>query len=265
MIRLRSAIAAALLTVAPAVHGQAFSPGEETTFQVRYLGLPTGEGRISVGQPAGDVWPVIFQAKTDGIAGFIDIREHLVSYWDAVRRLPRGSDLRAYEAGDYHADGVRIDREKGQVTFEVTRNGRRTARAVPAPADVQDLTSAFMWLRLQPLAPGERHEIPIASGQQQFPLTAEVLGRDTVETPAGTFRCVKVKVRTGITGPFASKRDLMLWLSDDPRHLFVRASADFAVGSVVATLTSHRPGAPPRAPARNAIAEDGARRAGASR
>jgi uncharacterized protein DUF3108 len=34
-----------------------------------------------------------------------------------------------------------------------------------------------------------------------------------------------------------------MWLSDDSRHVLVRASADFAVGSIVATLKSYRPGA----------------------
>jgi hypothetical protein len=69
-----------------------------------------------------------------------------------------------------------------------------------------------------------------------------VLGRETVETPAGTFPTVKVKVRTAFEGKFSTKRDTFLWLSDDPRHLLVRMSADFAVGSVVATLKSYRPG-----------------------
>lgn len=75
---------AALLAAVPASRADAFAPGEETVFSVRYLNLPTGEGRIVVGQPEGDVWPVIFQAKTEGVAGFIDIREHLVSYWDST-------------------------------------------------------------------------------------------------------------------------------------------------------------------------------------
>ena len=107
----------------------------------------------------------------------------------------------------------------------------------PGPADVQDLTSALMWLRHQPLEPGDRHDVPICSGTRQFMLVAEVVGRDTVETPVGTFRTVKVKVRTAFEGKFSTKRDTFLWLSDDPRHVLVRMSADFAVGSVVAKVT----------------------------
>jgi hypothetical protein len=51
-----------------------------------------------------------------------------------------------------------------------------------------------------------------------------------------------VQVRTGFDGKFATRRDTSLWLSDDARHVLVRFSADFAIGSVVATLRSYRPG-----------------------
>ena len=144
---------------------QAFAPGEETVLQVRYLSLPTGEGRITVGQPEGDVWPVIFQARTQGVAALIDIREHLVSYWDRPRGSSRGFDLRAYEVGDFHADSARFDRANGTATFERQRNGSRTSKTFAVPADVHDLTSALMWLRLQPLEPGQRYEVPVCRGR----------------------------------------------------------------------------------------------------
>lgn len=238
----RSIALLGLLASASAARGEAFAPGEETVLQVRYLNLPTGEGRIVVGEPAGDVWPVIFQARTEGFAGFIDIREHLVSYWDRVARLPRGSDLRAYEVGDYHQDSARFDRVNGQATVTVHRNGRTSRKILEVPADVHDLTSVLMWLRLQPLAPGDRHEVPVVASSRSFTLVAEVLERERVDTPAGTFDALKVKVRTALEGKFSTKRDSFIWLSDDPRHVLVKASADFAVGSIVATLKSYRPG-----------------------
>jgi hypothetical protein len=233
---------AAFLALAPASRAAAFTPGEETVFSVRFLNLPTGEGRIVVGQPEGEVWPVIFQARTEGVAGLIDIREHLVSYWDASARMSRGSDLKAFEVGDYHVDSARFDRLNKQATVVVQRKGRRSEKTFTIPADAHDLTSAFMWIRLQPLEPGHRYELPVVSGSKQFKLIAEVVGRERVETPAGDFDAVKVKVRTALEGKFSTRRDSWMWLSDDPRHILVRASADFAVGSIVATLKSYRPG-----------------------
>ncbi len=240
----RLAAAVLALAAAPVARaGDAFAPGEETVLDVTYLGLPTGEGRIVVGDAAGDVWPVIFQARTRGVVGFIDIREHFVTYWDAVARLTRGSDLRAYEVGDYHQDTQRFDRTTRQATITVQRKGRTSKETIAIAPDVQDLTSAFMWLRLQPLAPGDRLELPVVASNKPFTLVAEVLGREAVEAPAGKFRTVKLKVRTQLDGKFSTKRDTFLWLSDDPRHVLVQASADFVVGSIVARLKTYRPGA----------------------
>jgi hypothetical protein len=235
------ALAAAGLTAAPAARA-GFAPGEEIVFSVSYLNLPTGEGRIQVGQPEGAVWPVIFQARTQGFAGFIDVREHLVSYWDDTERLPRGSDLRAYEVGDFHQDSARFDRDSAQATVTVVRNGKKKVKTLSVPDRVHDLTSAFMWLRLQPLHDGERHELPVLTSSKQWTLVAEVVGRETVKTPAGTFQTVKVRVRTQLDGKFSTDRDSWIWLSDDSRHVLVRAAADFSVGSIVATLKSYRPG-----------------------
>lgn len=242
MRKLGTLAIAALLATAASTRADGFAPGEETVFSVHYLSLPTGEGRIVVGKPEGDVWPVIFQARTDGVAGFIDIREHLVSYWDAVTRLSRGSDLRAYEVGDYHVDTARFDRVNGQATVVVSRKDKRTEKTFAIPADALDLTGAFMWLRLQPLVVGHRYELPVVSGSKQFTLVAEVLGREKVDTPLGAFQTLKVKVRTALEGKFSTQRDSFMWLSDDPRHILVRASADFAVGSIVATLKSYKAG-----------------------
>ena len=233
---------AALLALAPASRADAFTPGEETVFSVKFLGIPTGEGRIVVGSPEGEVWPVIFQARTDGLVGLIDIREHLVSYWDVSARTSRGSDLKAYEVGDYHVDSARFDRLNRQATVVVQRKGKRSEKTFAIPADAHDLTSAFMWIRLQPLEIGHRYELPVVSGKKQFTLVAEVVGRERVETAAGDFDALKVKVRTALEGKFSTQRDSWMWLSDDPRHVLVRAAADFAVGSIVATLKSYRPG-----------------------
>lgn len=234
----------AATAAAPSVRAEGFSPGEETVFSVSYLNLPTGEGRMLVGQPAGDVWPVIFQARTSGLASLLEIREHLVAYWDAPRHLSRGSDLNSLEVGDHHVDSARFDRLGGTATVvEQHRGKQRKEKTFAVPEGALDLTGAFMWLRLQPLEVGQRHELPIVSGTSQFTLVAQVLAREAVETPAGTFDAFKIQVRTALDGKFSTKRDSFLWLADLPGHFMVKASADFAVGSIVAELKSYRPGA----------------------
>jgi hypothetical protein len=237
-----AAIAAAAAALALPVMAGAISPGEEMVLSLSYLGLPTGEGRIVVGKPEGDILPVILQAKTTGVTQFLDVRENLVVYWDADARLTLGSDLKAIELGDYHQDRTRFDRENGQVTTTIQRKGTTKEKRASCPADGHDLTGAFLFLRTLPLTPGSRYELAVCGTSEPSTLFAEVDGRERVKTEAGTFDTVRVRIRTSLKGKFSQTRDTVMWLSDDDRHFLVRVTADFAVGSMVATLKSYRPG-----------------------
>ena len=240
-----TALAAApvVLAFAPApARADGFAPGEELEFAIDYLGIRTGEARIVVGQAQGAVWPVIAQARTDGLASIVNIREHLVSYWDSEALVPRGSDLRAVEVGDRHDDSARFDRLNGTATVRVTRKGNREERTYPLDPKSQDFASAVFWLRTQALADGARFEIPVFTTRGPFLLQATVVGREPVTTRAGTFDAWKVQVRTAFEGNFAARRDTFIWYSADTKRVPVRVSAEFAVGSIVVNLTGYHPG-----------------------
>lgn len=243
----RLALAFALLAASStSAAAQALSPGEEMVLGVSFLGVPAGEARVKVGQREGDLLPVILQARTTGAASLVDVREHLVSYWDVPRGVSRGSDLQAYEMGDLHTDSARFQREGGptaRVTVTERRGKRSKVTQLEAPAAALDLAGAFVWLRLQELDVGRTFDVPIVSGTSQFTLRADVVAREEVRTPAGTFPAFKLRVRTGFEGKFSTRRDTFLWLADNGDRRLVRVSAEFAVGSIVGELRSYRPGA----------------------
>lgn len=242
-ITARIALVALSLLAAPAARAAGgFAPGEQIDFTIDYLGIRTGEARIVVGQAEGPVWPIIGRARTDGLASIVDIREHMVSYWDSTTRLPRGSDLQAIEIGDRHSDSARFDRDTGKATIRIVRKGSKSENTYPLDPDAQDFASAVFWLRSQPLAEDGAYEIPVFTTKGTFRLLATVVGRERVETKAGTFDCWKVQVRTGFDGNFASKRDTFFWFSADENRVPVRVSAEFAVGSFVVNLAAYRPG-----------------------
>lgn len=264
-VRLTRRLAAALLAV-PALAGAAtgspaaptlapgaeesaaavpagIAPGEEIEWRVDYLGVKTGRAKLSVGKPSGDIWPVIAQARTEGVAKIIEIKEHFVSYWHALQRTPNGNDLEALEVGDHHQTRQRFDREQGKATVTKTRKGKERKDVVDVPRDAQDMASAMMWLRLQQLEPGRRFEVPVFTGSETFTLVATVAGKERIETGVGAIDAVRVEVQLGFKDKFASRRPSQIWFSDDLRHVPVKMSADFAVGSVVATMTTYTPGA----------------------
>lgn len=242
--RTASMLAAAALTATTLAAGPAgaLQPGEEIRMSVSYLNLPSGEGTLSIGQPDNGVWPLVFQGRTGGLVGLLKVRERLVSWWDPESRLPSGSSLSAVELGDKHQDEARFDRGALKATVSVARKGKVRTREVDVPADVLDVPSVFMFLRLQPLAVGQRYAVPVLSGRNLFTLDAEVVRAERLDTGIGKIDALAVRVKTGFKGKFTSKRDTWLWFSDDDRHVPLRISAEFAVGSLVADIRSYRPG-----------------------
>ncbi len=235
-----AALATAVVFAAPVA---ALQPGEEIRMSVSYLHLPSGEGTISIGQPDDNgVWPLVFQGKTGGFVGLVNVRERLVSWWDPLSRLPFGSNLSATELGDRHDDEARFDRGALKATVTVNRKGKVRTREVDVPADALDLPSVFMFLRLQPLAVGQHYSVPVLAGRDLFTLDAEVVKVERLDTDIGEIDALAVRVKTGFKGKFDSKRPTWLWFSADERHIPLRISAEFAVGNLVASIKSYRPG-----------------------
>jgi hypothetical protein len=236
---------------APAPPAPDFAADEQMEFKVEWAGIPVGKARIWVGQPAGQLVPVFLQAQTAGLVGFVTVRQMLSSNLDAATGLPRSFMLDALEPGDYrHSDHVRYDREAGTATVRQKGKFDKTYD-LEVPPGTLDFVALVFRLRVLPLAPGATHQFPVLSGRKVTVVTTEVLGRERVETKAGRFDAIKVKVPTGFDGKFQEKSPTFLWLSDDARRLVVRISTDFAVGRGVADLVAYRPGkvAPPATPA----------------
>lgn len=241
MTNARLALAALTLAFA-AGPAAALLPGEEIRLSVSYLHLPSGEGTISIGTPENGVWPLVFQGKTGGLAGLFDVRERLVSWWDPQSRLTAGSNLSAIELGDRHEDEARFDRGSLKATVTVTRKGRVKTGDVDVPADALDVPSVFMFLRLQPLEIGQHYLVPVLAGSDLLMFDAEVVRGERLETEIGYRDAIAVRVKTGFKGKFDSKRDTWIWFSADENHIPLRISAEFAVGNLVASIKSYKPG-----------------------
>jgi hypothetical protein len=210
-------------------------------FDIHYLGAKMGAARISVDERDGAVLPVQLQTRTGGLMKFLDIRQQLVSALDTETLLPRASSLDAVELGYRHADTTRFYRAAGKATVR-SRGKYDNTDEIDVPPDTLDFVALVFRLRTAPLADGYRQAFPVLAGTRVTTIVAEVVAREKVETDAGDFPTVKVRVPTGLTGKFSEKTPTFIWFSDDARRLVVRISTDFAVGRAVADLVAYRPG-----------------------
>jgi hypothetical protein len=236
-------IGSALALILAAIAAMPFAPQERMQFAITYIGLPMGKARLSVGKREGELLPILLEARTSGIVGLITLREQLASYVDVTTGLPRVSSQDEMESDYRHTNYTRYDRAAGTAT--VREKGKKSEKTteLEVPPGTLDFVALLFRLRTLPLDPGARHEFHVLTGSHVSRVVAEVVGRETVETHAGTFPAVKVSVPTGFDGKFSENSPTLVWFSDDARRIVVRISTDFAIGRALADLVSYEPGA----------------------
>jgi hypothetical protein len=224
-----------------------FTPGEQATYAISYLGLTAGTAQVTVGasteRDGRPIWPIVTIGKTDPALVFFPVRDKYVTYWEPESRLTAGTDFTADENHHRRRERARFDREKGQATVSVRREGgEEQLREVEVPTGTLDIAAAVFALRGEPLEVGRELELPVFAGTKTFTLHARVEARERLKTAAGERDCFRLRVQLGFGGGFASKRDLIAYLAADATHVPVRIEADFALGTLAAELTDYKPG-----------------------
>lgn len=221
-----------------------FAPGEQLDFAVKYGVVRAGDARLAVesledvnGEP---VYRLVSTASSSRFfSTFFTVKDRVESLWSLSRRVPLRFEKHIHE-GNYRKDSViEFDHEQGHAIYE---NGDR----MEIEAGTQDVLSAFYFIRCNRLDVGKSVHVPNHSDGENYPLEVKVVRRETIEVPAGKFRCVVVEPLLKSAGLFKQEGRLTIWLTDDARKMPVLMKSKVAVGSIVAELEGFRMGKPPR-------------------
>ena len=226
------------LQATPSVYG----PGEKMSFSIDYGIINAGDGTLEVldlGEFAGrTVYRIESRANSNRFFSSIyKVRDKVLSYIDVQDQASVYFYKRLRE-GDY--------KKTVEVTFE-----RDPARAVYADGrteettpGVQDVLSAFFYVRNLDLAPGNVYSVPAHSSGKTYALKVVVHGRERVEVKAGAFDCFEVEPMIEGDGLFKHEGKLTMYITDDERRIPVLIKTKVPVGSIDVQLTDYRPGRP---------------------
>jgi hypothetical protein len=223
-----------------------FGPGEELRFAVKYGVVRAGDASLAVeametvdGEPA---LRLVSTARSSRFfSTFFEVKDRVESLWSVTRRLPLRFEKHIREGGYRRETALRFDHE----TLEVVDGKGKRWEILPGS---QDVLSAFYFVRTRSLEPGDTLRVPNHSDGKNYPLDVEVIRRERVQVPAGTFSCIVVEPLLKTAGLFKQEGRLTIWLTDDSRRMPVLMKSKVAVGSIVAELESFRLGRPARVP-----------------
>lgn len=239
-----------VLIPAAALASPVFGPGEQTTYEVSYLGVRAGTAQLTVGWPTEKeghtVWPLVCAGQTTGVTSVFPIHDKFVSWWDPREGLSVAADLFADENRKRRVEHFAFDFRAGQATVTRKHEGQPpSARTFSLQEGSLDLAAAAFALRNQPLEPGSTVEVPIFTGHKTFMMKAKVEGRETLETPLGRLPVLRLSVSADFSGKLATQKQITVFYTADDKQLPVHAEAEFLLGKVVLEATHYEPGSTP--------------------
>lgn len=213
---------------------QVFVVGERLTFSVRYGVIRAGEATMAIeGRDEIDGFScyhiVTTAASNNFFSAIFHVRDRLESYIDTTWLLPRRFEKHLNE-GDYHKDSVvRLDQENQLAFYE----GDEIHEMVPR---AHGILSAFYSVRARDLNPGMTFDLESHVDRKNYPIEVIVHRRERVEAPVGTFDCILVEPVLRTPGLFKHQGRILVWLTDDARHIPIQMKSELPIGAISVVL-----------------------------
>lgn len=228
------------LKASPTVYG----PGERMVFSIGYGPITAGEGILEVvglTEYQGHTCYHI-QSKANSnrfFSSIYKVRDKVTSYIDIETLYSRYFNKRLRE-GDY--------KKTVEIDFDHLAEEARYAdgRTFPIATGVQDVLSAFYYVRNLDLAPGKIFDVPAHSSRRTYDLKVIIHRKEMVEVEAGTWNCFVVEPVLEGEGLFKHEGKMTLYITDDAHRIPVLIKTKVPVGSIDVELKEYQAGVPLR-------------------
>jgi hypothetical protein len=209
-----------------------FPVGETLVYDARFGFLDLGDGVMHVAgidtiQGVPNLH-VIFHLR--GGSFFYRLNDRMDSWFGvddfASRRFVQDFE----EGGTVRYTAYEIFPDSGFYTETGVDSIRPTSEA---PLD--DL-AFFYFVRTVELEDGQRYEFDNYFRPDRNPVVVEVVGRDTLDIPAGSFPTIELRPTINGRGILEEAREPQMWLTDDERRLLVQLKIKFSFATITLRL-----------------------------
>lgn len=237
-VKLRSSEESRLRRV---ITNRAFGVGERFVFSVGWEFINAGTAVMEIPDVVRlngrRCYHLVSTAKSNNVFSvFFKVDDRVESFMDVHGLYSLRYDKHLSEGKFKSEASMVFDQENhlaiydaGQDTFSV-------------PEYVQDVLSAFYFVRTQELTVGQSLFVDNHTDKKNYPLEVKVLRREKVKVPAGEFQCLVVEPILQTPGIFEQKGKLTVWLTDDEVKMPVLMKSKVAIGSIVTELTGYQLG-----------------------
>lgn len=224
----------------PVKVNEAFKPGEILSYRLHYGMMDAGVAVLEVKPDVMDisgrkVYHIVGNGYSKGTFDwFFKVRDRYETFIDKDALLPWMFVRRVNEGGYV----INQDYTFNHYTNKVDVG---SGEKVDIPSGTQDMISAFYSARnldLSNAKEGDVFTINSIVDKEIWPLKIRYVGKETIDTDLGTFKCVKFRPIVQKGRIFKREDDLNVWITDDKNHIPVRAQAKLLIGSIKLDIAS---------------------------
>ena len=154
--------------------------------------------------------------------------------------------LQAFHHDEYNKrirdSETNFDYTASKITYRETdpNNLMLPPRMITSPLEtsVQDIISAIYYLRRQPLAVGKEFNVSLSDSGVVYDVPIKVTAREQQKSVLGKFWTLRVEPQIfGEKRPLAGDGKMVIWITDDWRHLPLRAQIQAKIGKIEIKLS----------------------------
>jgi uncharacterized protein DUF3108 len=152
-----------------------------------------------------------------------------------------GTLLDAQEGRRHRETKVSFDAQAKKASYlerDLVKNTVENSQQTDIPPCVHDVFGGLYLLRTLRLEPGQSAQVPMSDGKKSVSARVEAQQRETIRTPAGTFRTIRYEAFLFNDVLYRRPAHLYVWLSDDRRcvPVQIRVKLQFAIGTITLLL-----------------------------
>ncbi len=226
----------------PAYRERGFKPDEFLRFRLHYGLVDAGEATVTVsetgktfhGRPA---LHMVGKGRTLGaFSWFFKVEDRYETYMDKSALFPWEFIRDIREGGYSKQQNYKFHQRKSAVT---NQKGE-TYKMLPWS---QDMISAFFYARTLDFSnakEGDIFSIPTFVDEEEFTLRIKYIGRETISSRTGKYRCMKFVPVVQEGRIFKEEEDLVMWITDDKNKIPILIKASVLVGSIKMELVEFK-------------------------
>ena len=225
---------------------KAYGSSEWFKFRVHYGMVTAGYATLQVNETTlngKSVYHVKGEGHTTGVTKwFFPVEDYYESYIDTEKDIPYRF-IRKIDEGGYTKD-IQIDFDHDIKEALVIDNKKNTQEHINFPEEVQDMVSAFYYLRnnldVKKLKEGETIDMNMFFDKENYRFRLKFLGRETLKTDFGKVPTLIFRPYVQSGRVFEEKESLTVWVTDDENKMPILIKASLVVGSLKATMTEFK-------------------------